>query len=68
MLFRVAPYVSFAASYTAYLALPFADGWVAFDTNVAVFFILAVLGPGSLRRHPGRLRVGFEMVVVRGHA
>jgi NADH-quinone oxidoreductase subunit H len=44
ILFRVAPYVSFAASYTAYLALPFADGWVAFDTNVAVFFILAVLG------------------------
>ncbi|MHB8969654.1 MAG: NADH-quinone oxidoreductase subunit NuoH [Pirellulaceae bacterium] len=44
VLFRVAPYISFAASYTAYLALPFADGWVAFDTNVAVFFILAVLG------------------------
>ncbi len=44
MLFRVAPYVSFAASFTAFLALPFADGWVAFDTNVAVFFILAVLG------------------------
>ena len=44
VLFRVAPYISFAASYTAYLALPFADGWVAFDTNIAVFFILAVLG------------------------
>jgi NADH-quinone oxidoreductase subunit H len=43
LLFRAAPYVSFAASFTAYLALPFADGWVAFDTNVAVFFILAVL-------------------------
>ncbi|MHB0959110.1 MAG: NADH-quinone oxidoreductase subunit NuoH [Pirellulaceae bacterium] len=44
ILFRVAPYISFAASYTAFLALPFANGWVAFDTNVAVFFILAVLG------------------------
>jgi NADH-quinone oxidoreductase subunit H len=44
MLFRLAPYVSFTASFTAFLALPFADGWVAFDTNIAVFFILAVLG------------------------
>jgi NADH-quinone oxidoreductase subunit H len=44
MLFRLAPYVSFTASFTAYLALPFADGWVAFDTNIAVFFILAVVG------------------------
>ena len=44
LLFRAAPYVSFSSSFTAYLALPFADGWVAFDTNVAVFFILAVLG------------------------
>ncbi|MCU0961234.1 MAG: NADH-quinone oxidoreductase subunit H [Pirellulaceae bacterium] len=44
LLFRAAPYISFSASYTAYLALPFAPGWVAFDTNVAVFFILAVLG------------------------
>lgn len=44
MLFRLAPYVSFCASFTAYLALPFADGWVAQRLNVAVFFILAVLG------------------------
>jgi len=44
MLFRVAPYISFAASYAAYLALPFSDGWVAVDINSGVFFILAVLG------------------------
>ncbi len=44
LLFRVAPYVSFAASYTAYLALPFSNGWVALDLNIAVFFIVAVLG------------------------
>lgn len=44
LLFRVAPYVSFCASFTAYLALPFSDGWVAVDMNVAVFFILAVMG------------------------
>lgn len=44
ILFRLAPYVSMAASYTAYLALPFSDGWVAQNINTAVFFILAVLG------------------------
>jgi NADH-quinone oxidoreductase subunit H len=44
MLFKLAPYVSFCASYAAYLALPFADNWVAARLNVAVFFIVAVLG------------------------
>jgi NADH-quinone oxidoreductase subunit H len=44
MLFRLAPYVSFAASFTGYLALPFADGWVGQYVNVGVFFIVAVLG------------------------
>ncbi len=44
LLFRVAPYVSFAASFAAYLALPFSNGWVAWELNVAVFFILAVMG------------------------
>jgi NADH-quinone oxidoreductase subunit H len=44
MLFRIAPYISFCASFAAYIALPFSDGWVAVDINVGVFFILAVLG------------------------
>ncbi len=44
MLFRMAPYISFCASFAGYLALPFADGWVAARLNVAVFFIIAVLG------------------------
>ena len=44
LLFRVAPYISFAASFCVYLALPFADGWAAQRVNVAVFFILAVAG------------------------
>jgi NADH-quinone oxidoreductase subunit H len=44
LLFRVAPYVSMGAAFTAYLALPFSDGWVAQHLNSAVFFILAVLG------------------------
>ncbi len=44
MLFLLAPYISFCASFAAYMALPFADGWVGIRLNVAVFFILAVLG------------------------
>ncbi len=44
LLFRVAAYVSFGASYSAFIALPFANGWVAQRMNVAVFFILAVMG------------------------
>jgi NADH-quinone oxidoreductase subunit H len=44
LLFKLAPYVSFAASFTAYMALPFANGWAAQEINVAVFFIVAVLG------------------------
>ena len=43
-LFRLAPYVSFSAAFCAYIALPFADGWVARHLNVAVLFILAVAG------------------------
>lgn len=44
MLFRVAPYISFCASFMALMALPFATGWVAIELNVGVFFILAVMG------------------------
>jgi NADH-quinone oxidoreductase subunit H len=44
LLFRLAPYISFCASFASYLALPFADNWVACRLNVAVFFIVAVLG------------------------
>jgi NADH-quinone oxidoreductase subunit H len=43
-LFRIAPYISFCASFAALMALPFSDGWVAVDLNVGVFFILAVMG------------------------
>lgn len=44
VLFKLAPYVSFTASYAAFIALPFSDGWVANEINVGVFFVLAVLG------------------------
>jgi NADH-quinone oxidoreductase subunit H len=44
MLFKMAPYISFTASYATLLALPFANGWVVQRLNVGVFFIVAVLG------------------------
>jgi NADH-quinone oxidoreductase subunit H len=44
LLYKLAPYVGFCASYATLLALPFATGWAALRLNVAVFFILAVLG------------------------
>jgi NADH-quinone oxidoreductase subunit H len=44
ILFRAAPYISFCASFAVFLALPFADGWVAQRLDIGVFFILAVAG------------------------
>lgn len=44
ILFRLAPYMSFCASFCLFLALPFSNGWVAQQLNVAVFFILAIAG------------------------
>jgi NADH-quinone oxidoreductase subunit H len=44
MLFKLAPYVSFCASFTAFFTIPFAFGWVGQSLNVAAFFVLAVLG------------------------
>jgi NADH-quinone oxidoreductase subunit H len=43
MLFRLGPYVALTGSYLAFLALPFGNGVVARDMNVAVFYMLAVM-------------------------
>src|SRR5207245_11403742 len=43
MLFRLGPYIAFCGSFAAFLALPFADGWVAKPLSIAVFFMLAVM-------------------------
>lgn len=43
-LFKSAPYISFCASFAAFVAIPFASGWVALHLNVGIFFVLAVLG------------------------
>lgn len=47
LLFKLAPYVSFCAALAALIAVPFAGGdypFVAVHINVAIFFILAVMG------------------------
>ncbi|VTR95882.1 nadh dehydrogenase : NADH-quinone oxidoreductase subunit H OS=Pirellula staleyi (strain ATCC 27377 / DSM 6068 / ICPB 4128) GN=nuoH PE=3 SV=1: NADHdh [Gemmata massiliana] len=43
LLFRLAPYLAFCASFCGFLALPFGAGLVAQDLSVGVFFMLAVL-------------------------
>jgi NADH-quinone oxidoreductase subunit H len=43
-LFRLAPYISFTAAFSVFMAIPLADGWVPVQLNVAVFFVLAVAG------------------------
>jgi len=44
LLFLAAPYISLTASYAALMALPFSFGWAPQHLNVAVFFIIAVMG------------------------
>jgi NADH-quinone oxidoreductase subunit H len=43
ILFRLAPYIVFCGSFGAFVALPFANGWVALDTRIGVLFMLAVM-------------------------
>src|SRR5207247_3968900 len=43
MLFRMGPYIALVGSFVAYLALPFGDGVVAQNMNIAVFFMLAAM-------------------------
>jgi NADH-quinone oxidoreductase subunit H len=43
MLFRLGPYIALTGSYLAFLALPFGNGVVARNMDVAVFYMLAVM-------------------------
>ncbi len=43
-LFRLAPYLSFTASFAALMVLPFSSGWAALNTTISIFLILAILG------------------------
>jgi NADH-quinone oxidoreductase subunit H len=74
VLFRLAPYIAFCGSFGAFLALPFADGWVAKSLSVGVFFMLAVMstevfgiilagyGSGSKWALFGGMREGAQMI------
>ena len=43
MLFRVAPYIVIVASITAFMVLPFSDGWVSVAMDCGLFLIFAIL-------------------------
>ncbi len=43
MLFRLGPYIAFCGAFSAFIALPFANTWVAKPLSVGIFFILAVM-------------------------
>lgn len=43
MLFRLGPYIALAGSFMAFLALPYGNGVVALDMNIAVLYMLAVM-------------------------
>ena len=71
LLFKLAPYVSFCASFAAFMALPFAGGDYAVcraapERRRVLHHRRA--GAGSVRRDSGRLLVGVEVVAVRGDA
>jgi NADH-quinone oxidoreductase subunit H len=42
-LFRAGPYIALTGSFLAFLALPYGNGVVAQDMNIAVFYMLAVM-------------------------
>jgi len=43
VLFRLGPYIALVGAYLAFIALPFGNRVVAFDMNIAVFYMLAVM-------------------------
>ena len=43
-MFRLAPYLAFVPALAAFLALPFGAAWVFRDLDVALIFILSMLG------------------------
>lgn len=43
ILFRLGPYIAFCGSFLSFIALPFGDGVVARNLNIAIFYMLAVM-------------------------
>jgi len=42
-LFRLGPYIALAGSFMAFVALPFGNGVVAQEMNIAIFYMLAIM-------------------------
>jgi NADH-quinone oxidoreductase subunit H len=42
LLFRLAPYISLTSAFTAFVVLPFSNGWAALNLSISVFLILAI--------------------------
>jgi NADH-quinone oxidoreductase subunit H len=42
-LFRLGPYIALLGSFLAFIVLPFGDGIVAYEMNIGLFFMLAVM-------------------------
>ena len=69
MLFQLAPYVSFCASFAAYLgAAVRRSAGSAQSAERRRVLHPGRAGAGGVRRDPGRLRLGLEVVAVRRHA
>ena len=66
-LFRLAPFMVCVASFSAYILLPFSDGWISIAGDVGLFLLLAFLSRG-VRNHSGRLFQRIEMVPLRRDA
>jgi len=60
LLFRFGPYIALVGSFLAFVALPFGNGVVARDMNIAVFYMLAVMSTrvGSIAVTVTRAKVG----------
>src|SRR4051812_29891498 len=43
LMFRLGPYIALAGSFLAFLALPYGNGCVGVDMNIAVLYMLAVM-------------------------
>jgi len=43
MLFRISPYIVVAAAFSAFIFIPFSDGWTAVSMDIGLFVALAVL-------------------------
>jgi len=72
--FRLAPAVTFVASFAMFAVIPFASGWVLADTNVGLIYLIAVstlsaygvllggVSSGNKWALIGALRAGAQMV------